>query len=120
MCIYTHVQEHNDMPHDPLTRVSECSVAGSAPEKRMTTMVSRVGVETRSAMACYVDLADYTASADKAYADAEATVWRMDACFFRSLEGVLAINRLLAPSGDAGRGAAQWLKAAYAECTRDG
>ena len=38
---------------------------------------------------------------------------------FRSLEEDLAINRLIVPSDDAGRGAAQWLKAAYAECTRD-
>ena len=78
MCIYTYFQEHIDMPHDPLTRVSECSVAGSAPEILMTAMVLQAGVETRSAMAFYVDLADYTASADKAYADAEPTVCRMD------------------------------------------
>ena len=38
----------------------------------------QAGVETRSAMAFYVDLADYTASADKAYADVEPTVCRMD------------------------------------------
>ena len=49
------------------------------PTHMMTAMVFQAGVETRSAMACYVDLADYTASADKAYADAEHTVWRMDA-----------------------------------------
>ena len=78
MCIYTFFQEHIDMPHDPLTRVSECSVAGSAPEQLMTAKVFQAGVETRNAMACYVDLADYTASAEKAYADAEPTVWRMD------------------------------------------
>ena len=66
------------MPHDPLTRVSECYVAGSAPETMVTTMVFQAGAETRSAVACYVDLADYTASADKAYADAEPTVWRRD------------------------------------------
>ena len=66
------------MPHDPLTRVSECSVAGYAPEILMTAMVLQAGVETRSAMAFYVDLAGYTASADKAYADAEPTVCRMD------------------------------------------
>ena len=78
MCIYTYFQEHNDMPHDPLTRVSECSVAGSAPEQLMTAMVFQAGVETRNAMACYVDLADSTASADNAYADAGPTVWRMD------------------------------------------
>ena len=66
------------MPHDPLTRVSECSVAGSAPEILMTAMVLQAGAETRSAMALYVDLADYTASADKAYADAEPTVCQMD------------------------------------------
>ena len=78
MCIYTYVQEQNDiMPHDPLTRVSECSVAGSAPET-MTAMVFQAGVETRSAMACYVDFADCTASADKTYADAAHTEWRMD------------------------------------------
>ena len=58
--------------------MSECSVAGSAPEILMTAMVLQAGVETRSAMAFYVDLADYTASADKAYADAEPTVCRMD------------------------------------------
>ena len=79
MCIYTYFQAHNDMPHDPLTRVSECSVAGSAPEQLMTAMVFQAGVETRSAMACYVDIADYTASAGKAYADAKPAVWRMDA-----------------------------------------
>ena len=78
MCIYTYFQEHIDMPHDPLTRVSECSVAGSAPENLMSAMVFQAGVETRSAMAFYVDLADYTASADKASADAEPTVCRMD------------------------------------------
>ena len=39
----------------------------------MTTMVLQAGVETRNAMAFYVGLADYTASADKAYADAEPT-----------------------------------------------
>ena len=66
------------MPHDPLTRVSECSVAVSAPEILMTAMVLQAGVETRSAMAFYVDLADYTASADKAYADLEPTVCRLD------------------------------------------
>ena len=38
----------------------------------------RVGAETRSAMAFYGDLTDYTASADKAYADVEPTVCRMD------------------------------------------
>ena len=78
MCIYTYVQEHIDMPRDPLTRVSECSVAGSAPEILMAARVLQAGVETRSAMAFYVDLADYTTSADKAYADAEPTVCRMD------------------------------------------
>ena len=78
MCIYTHFQEHIDMHHDPLTRVSECSIAGSAPEILMTAMVPQAGVETRSAMAFYVDLADYTASADKAYAKLEPTVCRLD------------------------------------------
>ena len=34
----------------------------------------RAGAETRSAMAFYGDLADYTVSADKAYADVEPTV----------------------------------------------
>ena len=79
MCIYTYFQEHIDMPHDPLTRVSECSVAGSAREILMTAMVLQAGVETRSAIAFYVGLADYAASADKAYADAEPTVCRTDA-----------------------------------------
>ena len=81
----------------------------------------QAGAETRSAMAFYVDLADYTASADKAYADAEPTVCRMDVwtCFDRRRKKG-AISRLIVPSDDAGRGAAQWLKAAYAECTRDG
>ena len=51
MCIYTYFHEHNDMPHDPLTRVSECSVASSAPEQLMTAMVFQAGVEIRSAMA---------------------------------------------------------------------
>ena len=58
--------------------VSECSVAGSAPEQLMTAMVFQAGVEIRSAMALCTDLADYTASADKAYADAEPIVCRMD------------------------------------------
>ena len=44
----------------------------------MTSMVFQAGVETRSAIACYVDIADYTASAEKACADAEPAVWRMD------------------------------------------
>ena len=78
MCSCTYFQWHIEMPHDPLTRVSECSVAGSAPEILMTAMVLQAGVETRSAMAFYVDLADYTASADEAYADAEPTVCRMN------------------------------------------
>ena len=30
------------------------------------------------------------------------------------------MSRLIVRSDGAGRGAAQWLKAAYAECTRDG
>ena len=46
--------------------------------KMVTAMVFQYGVETRSALACYVDIAGYTAGADKAYADAEPTVWRMD------------------------------------------
>ena len=71
--------KHIDMRHDPLTRVSECSVAGSAREILMTAMVLQAGVETRSAIAFYVGLADYAASADKAYADAEPTVCRTDA-----------------------------------------
>ena len=66
------------MPHDPLTRVSECSVAGSAPEILMTAMVLQAGVETRSAMAFYVDHVDYTANASNAYADAELSVCHMD------------------------------------------
>ena len=78
MCIYTFFYEHNDMPHDPLTRVSECPVASSAPEQLMTAMVFQAGVEIRSAMAFCTDLADSTASADKAYADAEPIVCRMD------------------------------------------
>ena len=78
MRIYTYFHAHNDMPHDPLTRVSECSVAGSASEQLMTAMVFQAGVETRNAMAFYGDLADYTASADNAYADAEPTVCRID------------------------------------------
>ena len=78
MSIYTYFQKHIDMPHDPLTRVSECSVAGSAPSILMTAMVLQAGVETCMSMAFYVDLADYTASADKAYADAEPSVCSMD------------------------------------------
>ena len=38
----------------------------------------QAGAETRSAMALCVDLADGTASADKAYADLEPTVRRLD------------------------------------------
>ena len=45
----------------------------------------QAGAETRSAMAFYVDLADYTASADKAYADAEPTVCRLDEWSFLDL-----------------------------------
>ena len=82
MCIYTYFPEHIDMHHDPLTRVSECSVAGYAPEILMTAMVLQAGVETRSAMAFYVDPADYTENADKAYADAEPTVCRLDELSF--------------------------------------
>ena len=78
MFIYTYFPEHIDMHHDPLTRVSECPVASSAPEQLMTAMVFQAGVEIRSAMALCTDLADYTASADKAYADAEPIVCRMD------------------------------------------
>ena len=48
------------------------------PEILMTAMVLQAGVETRNAMAFYVGLADYAASADKAYADAEPTVCRVD------------------------------------------
>ena len=59
------------MPHDPLTRVSECSVAGSAPEILMMAMALQAGVGTRSAMAFYVDHVDYTASASNAHAHAE-------------------------------------------------
>ena len=66
------------MPPDQLTRVSGCCVAGSAPEILMMAMALQAGVGTRSAMAFYVGLADYTASADKAYADAEPIVCRMD------------------------------------------
>ena len=77
MCICICFQAHIDMPHYPLTHVSECCVAGSGPEILMMAMALRAGVGTRSAMAFYVDLADYIASADKAYADAEPTVCRM-------------------------------------------
>ena len=38
----------------------------------------QAGAETRSAMAFYVDLAVYAAGADKAYADVEPTVCRID------------------------------------------
>ena len=65
------------MPHDPLTRVSGCCVAGSAPEILMMAMALQAGVGTRNAMAFYVDLADYTASADNAYAHAEPTICHM-------------------------------------------
>ena len=68
MCIYIHFQARTDIPHYPLTRVLECSVAGSAREILMTAMVLQAGVEARNAMSFYVDLADDTASADKAYA----------------------------------------------------
>ena len=77
MFIYTYFPEHIDMHHDPLTRVSECSVAGSAPEILMTAMVLQAGVETRSAMAFYVDHVDSTASATNAYAHAEPTICHM-------------------------------------------
>ena len=82
-------------------------------------MVLQAGVETRSAMAFYVDLADSTASADKAYADAEPTVWRMDGWSFLDRWRKTWQEAAIAPSDDAGRTAAQWLKAAYAGCTRD-
>ena len=62
------------MSHYPLTYVSECCVAGSGREILMMAMAFRAGVGTRSAMALYGDLADYTVSADKAYADVEPTV----------------------------------------------
>ena len=66
------------MHHYPLTHVSECCVAGPAPEISMMAIVLQAGVGTCSAMAFYADLADYTASADKAYADVEPTVCRLD------------------------------------------
>ena len=66
------------MPHDPLTRVLECSAAGSAREILMTTMVLQAGVETRNVMAFYADLADYAASEDKAYAVVEPIVCRLE------------------------------------------
>ena len=46
----------------------------SISESSCRTPVVRAGAETRSAMALYGDLADYTVSADKAYADVEPTV----------------------------------------------
>ena len=70
MCSCICFQEHIDMPHYPLTHVSECCVAGSGPEILMMAMALRAGVGTRSAMALYADLADYIASADNAYAHA--------------------------------------------------
>ena len=66
------------MPDYPLTHVSGCGVAEFESEILMMAMAFQAGVETRSAMAFYVDLADYTASADKAYADVEPTVCRLD------------------------------------------
>ena len=66
------------MPHYSLTHVSERGVADFEPEILMMAMAFQAGVETRSAMVFYVDLADYTAGADNAYADAEPTVCRMD------------------------------------------
>ena len=84
------------------------------------TMALQAGVGTRSAMALYADLADSTASADNAYAHAEPTISHMDE---RQLSdrwrGRGATSRHIVPSDGAARGAAQWLKTAYAECTRD-
>ena len=77
MCIYTCFQEHIDMPHGPLTRVSGCCVAGLAPDILMMAMVFQAGVETRSAMAFYVDHVDYIANASNACADAEPSVCHM-------------------------------------------
>ena len=44
----------------------------------MTAMVLQAGVETRSAMAFYVDHVDYSARASNAYADVDPIVCRMD------------------------------------------
>ena len=68
----------------------------------MLAMLLQAGVETCSAMA--VELADYTASADKAYEDAEPTVRRMDEWPFSSLEDDLAVITLTVPFYEAGRG----------------
>jgi len=46
----------------------------SISESSCRTPVVRAGAGTRSAMALYGDLADYTVSAGKAYADVEPTV----------------------------------------------
>ena len=67
------------MPHDPLTRVSGCCVAGSAPEILIKAMAFQTGVGTRSAMAFYVDHVDYTASANNAYAIDAPTISHMAA-----------------------------------------
>ena len=66
------------MPHYALTHVSKCGVAVFESEILMLALAFQAGVETRSAMAFYVDLADYTASADNAYADGDPTACRMD------------------------------------------
>ena len=65
------------MPSAPLTRVSGCCVAGSAPEILMMAMAFQAGVGTRSAMAFYVDHVDYTASANSAYATAAPAISHM-------------------------------------------
>ena len=78
MCIYICFQEHIDIRHYPPTHVSECGVAEFESEILMMAMAFQAGVETRSAMAFYVDHVGYTANASNAYANAEPTVCRMD------------------------------------------
>ena len=77
MCIYSCFQEHIDMPHDPLTRVSGCCVAGCAPEELVMALALQAGVGTRSAMAFYVDHVANTASANHAYAIVAPTISHM-------------------------------------------
>ena len=59
-------------------RAHDRQIKSSFQESSCRTPVVQAGAETRSAMAFYVDLADYTASTDKAYADVEPTVCRLD------------------------------------------
>ena len=77
-------------------------------------------IEKRSAIASAVDVADDTASAGIASARADPTRYSWMTERLRITGGRRATSIHIAPPDGAERGAAQWLKTTYAECTRDG